>query len=58
VELVEATGRYAPLTLRLRGSEEALEMDLLKEVLDLGFVTVQVAARTSVRVLSLGTLWG
>ncbi len=33
--------------------EEALEMDLLNEALDPGFVTVQVAARTSVRALSL-----
>jgi hypothetical protein len=53
VELVEATGRYARLTLRLPGSEEELEMDLLKEALDPRFVTVQVTARTSVRALSL-----
>ena len=30
-ELVEATGRHARLTLRLPGSGEELEMDLLKE---------------------------
>jgi hypothetical protein len=53
VDLVEATGRYARLTLRLPGSGEALEMDLLKEALDPGFVTVQVTATTSVRALSL-----
>jgi hypothetical protein len=53
VELVEATGRYARLTLRLPGSGEELEMDLLKEALDPRFVTVQVTARTSVRALSL-----
>jgi hypothetical protein len=32
---------------------EELEMDLLKEALDLSFITVQVTARTSVRALSL-----
>ena len=53
VELVEATGRYARLTLRLPGSGEELEMDLLKEALDPSFITVQVTARTSVRALSL-----
>jgi len=53
VKLVEATGRYARLTLRLPGSGEELEMDLLKEALDPRFVTVQVTARTSVRALSL-----
>ena len=53
VELVEATGRYARLTLRLPGPGEALEMDLMKEALDPSFVTVQVAARASVRALSL-----
>ena len=53
MELVEATGRYARLTLRLPGSAEKLEMDLLKEALDPRFVTVQVTARTSVRALSL-----
>ena len=53
VELVEATGRYARLTLRLPGSGEALEMDLLKEALDPSFVTVQVSAMASVRALSL-----
>ena len=52
VELVEATGRYARLTLRLPGPGEELEMDLLKEALDPSFVTVQVTAR-SVRALSL-----
>ena len=53
VELVEATGRYARLTLRLPGSGEDLEMDLLKEALDPSFVTVQATAMTSVRILSL-----
>jgi len=53
VELVEATGRYARLTMRIPGTGEALEMDLLKEALDPGFVTVQVTATTSVRALSL-----
>ena len=53
MELVEATGRYARLTLWLPGSGEELEMDLLKEALDPRFVTVQVTARTSVRALSL-----
>jgi len=56
VELVEATGRYARLTLRLPGSGEELEMDLLKEALDPRFVTVQVTARTSIRALSLEDL--
>ena len=53
MELVEATGRYARLTLRLPGSGEELEMDLLKEALDPSFVTVQATAMTSVRILSL-----
>ena len=53
VELVEATGRYARLTLRLPDSGEELEIDLLKEALDPSFVTVQVSARASVRALSL-----
>jgi Nucleotidyl transferase AbiEii toxin, Type IV TA system len=53
VELVEATGRYARLTLRPPGPGEALEMDLMKEALDPSFVTVQVAATASVRALSL-----
>ena len=42
MELVEATGRYAP-TLRLPGSGEELEIDLLKEALDPRFVTVRGA---------------
>ena len=41
------------MTLRLPGSGEELEIDLLKEALDPRFVTVQVTARTSVRALSL-----
>ncbi len=53
MELVEATGRYARLTLWLPSSGEELEMDLLKEALVPRFVTVQVTARTSVRALSL-----
>jgi hypothetical protein len=53
VGLVEATARYARLTLRLPGCGEELEMDLLKEALDPSFVTVQVTAVTSVRALSL-----
>ena len=53
VGVVEATGRYARLTLCLPGSGEELEMDLLKEALDPSTVTVQVTAVTSVRALSL-----
>jgi Nucleotidyl transferase AbiEii toxin, Type IV TA system len=53
VELVEATGRYARLTLRPPGSEEELEMDLLKEALDPNVITVRVTAVASIRALSL-----
>ena len=44
MDLVEATGRYARLTLRLPGSGEELEMDLLKEAPDPRFITVQITA--------------
>jgi hypothetical protein len=53
VRLVEATGRYARLSLRLPGTGEELEMDLMKEALEPGYVTVQVTPAVSVRALSL-----
>ena len=51
--MVEATGRYARLVLRLPGSGDELEMDLLKEALGPGGITVQLAPGVSVRALSL-----
>jgi hypothetical protein len=51
--MVEATGRYARLVLRFAGSDEELEMDLLKEALQPRWVTVQVTPAASVRALSL-----
>jgi hypothetical protein len=51
--VVEATGRYARLVLRLPGSGDELEMDLLKEALGPAGITVQLAAGASVRALSL-----
>jgi len=51
--LVEATFRYARLVLRLPGSASELEVDLLKEALEPGYVTVQLNPETSVRALSL-----
>ena len=54
VQLVEATSpRYARLVLRLPGSGEELEMDLLKEALEPRWVTVQVTPAASVRTVSL-----
>jgi hypothetical protein len=40
--IVEATGRYARLVLRIPGSASELEVDLLKEALGPGYVTVRV----------------
>ena len=51
--MVEVTGRYARLVLRLPGSGDELEMDLLKEALGPGSITVQLAPGASVRALSL-----
>jgi Nucleotidyl transferase AbiEii toxin, Type IV TA system len=45
--------RYARLILRLPGSDEELEMDLLKEALKPSWVTVQLTPVASVRALSL-----
>jgi hypothetical protein len=53
VRLAEAAGRYAPLVLRLPGSASELEVDLLKEALGPGYVTVRVDPEVSVRALSL-----
>jgi hypothetical protein len=53
VLLVEATGRYARLVLRLPDSGDELEMDLLKEALELSWVTVQITPSAGVRALSL-----
>jgi hypothetical protein len=53
VRLVEASDRYARLVLRLPGSDEELEMDLLKEALEPGWATVQITGAASVRALSL-----
>jgi hypothetical protein len=51
--MVEATGRYARLVLRFAGSDEELEMDLLKEALGPGGITVELAPGASVRALAL-----
>ena len=51
--MVEATGRYARLVLRLPRSGDELEMDLLKEALGPGGITVQLAPGASVRAVSL-----
>jgi hypothetical protein len=51
--IVEATGRYARLVLRIPGSASELEVDLLKEALGPGYVAVQVEPEASVRALSL-----
>ena len=48
-----ASPRYARLVLRLPGSGEELEMDLLKEALEPRWVTVQVTPAASVRAVSL-----
>jgi hypothetical protein len=53
VHIVEATGRYARLVLRIPGSASELEVDLLKEALGPGYVTVRVEREASVRALSL-----
>ncbi len=54
VRLVEATSlRYARLVLQLPGSDEELEMDLLKEALEPRWVTVQITPAASVRAVSL-----
>ena len=51
--VVEATGRYARLVLRLPGSDEELEMDLLKEALKPGGITVELTPGASVRAVAL-----
>jgi hypothetical protein len=51
--MVEATGRYARLILRLPDSDDELEMDLLKEALGPNWITVQLASGASMRALSL-----
>ncbi len=54
VRLVEAASlRYACLVLRLPGSGDELEVDLLKEALEPSWVTVQITAAASVRAVSL-----
>ncbi len=54
VRLVDAARRrYARLGLRLPGSGEELEVDLLKEALEPTWVTVQITAAVSVRAVSL-----
>jgi hypothetical protein len=51
--VVEATGRYARLVLRLPGSGDELEIDLLKEALGPRWITVQLTPGASVRAVSL-----
>jgi hypothetical protein len=53
VRITEASPRYARLVVRLPGSGEELEMDLLKEALEPRWVTVQVTPAASVRAVSL-----
>ena len=54
VRLVEAASlRYARLVLRLPGSGEELEVDLLKEALEARWVMVQITVAVSVRAVSL-----
>ena len=54
VWLVEAASlRYARLVLRLPGSGDELEVDLLKEALEPRWVTVQITDAASVRAVSL-----
>jgi hypothetical protein len=54
VRLAEAASpRYARLVLRLPGSGEELEMDLLKEALEPRWITVQISPSASVRAVSL-----
>lgn len=50
---VEATGRYARLVLRLPDSDDELELDLLKEALAPGYISLHLAPGATVRVLSL-----
>ena len=57
VRLVEATGRYARLVLRLPGSARELEVDLLKEALGPGYVTVRVALRQASALCRSMTPW-
>lgn len=56
--MVEATGRYARLVLRLPGSGDELEMDLLKEALGSGGITVQgrLPLRVAVTIAGLSRL--
>jgi hypothetical protein len=54
VRLVEATSGYARLVLRLPGPGEELEMDLLKEALEPGWVTVQITPAACVRAVLPG----
>jgi hypothetical protein len=58
VRLIEATGRYARLALRLPGFGDELEMDLLKEALEPRWVSVQLGPAASVRALSLDDIVG
>jgi hypothetical protein len=51
VRLVEATGRYARLALRLPDSGDELEIDLIKEALEPRWITVQLGPAASVRAL-------
>jgi hypothetical protein len=51
--LMEGTGRYARLVLEFPDAGGELELDLLKEALGPGWVTVQTPDGTSVRALSL-----
>ena len=54
MHLVESASlRYARLVLRLPGSGEELEVDLLKEALEPRWVTVQITDAVSVRAASL-----
>ncbi len=54
MQVVEATSlRYTRLVLRLPGSGDELEVDLLKEALEPRWVTVQITDAASVRAVSL-----
>ena len=59
VRLAEAASpRYARLVLRLPGSGEELEMDLLKEALEPRWLTVQISPSASVRAVMIRTsIW-
>jgi predicted nucleotidyltransferase component of viral defense system len=52
VQSVEASPRYARLVLRLPGSGDEIEVDLLKEALEPRWVTVQITDAVSVRAVS------